>query len=309
MLLPRREPPAVTLRQTLGRLSSLCVCAALAVVVPAITAGPAEITVTHRARSIQPGEVMVLTVESARPLREVRVTAFGRQFPCFDVVEPVAWRALVGIDLTTKPGPYVVKVVGRDADGRTVTSEHAVTIAPKHFPTRRLTVDQRFVSPPAEVLARIEADAKRVQAIRETVSPARYWSGSFVLPVPGAVVSEFGKLTVYNGQSTSPHLGTDFAGAAGTPIRAPNAGRVVLAADLYYTGHTIILDHGQGLYSYFGHMSAFSVREGDTLATGDVVGLVGATGRVTGPHLHWSVWLAGIRVDPLSLVDVLAPQQ
>jgi murein DD-endopeptidase MepM/ murein hydrolase activator NlpD len=267
---------------------------------------PADLTVAHRARSIQPGEVVVLTIDSAGPLREVRVSAFERSFPCFPAGSATKWSALVGIDLDAKPGRYDVEISGFDAGGRTVTTVYPLTIAAKKFPTRTLTVEAKYVSPPPEALARIEKDAERVRAIFAAASPERYWNGPFILPVPGRPISAFGKRSVYNGHPRSPHSGTDFSGATGTPIMAPNAGRVVLAADLYYSGNTVILDHGQGLYSYFGHMSAFSAKEGDMVAAGDVVAKVGATGLVTGPHLHWSVRLAGTRVDPLSLVDVLA---
>jgi len=277
--------------------------------VSAVLALSADLTVAHRARSLQPGEVVMLTMESARPLQEVRVSAFGRSFLCFRTADPLTWSGLVGIDLETKPGRYVVHFTGRDAEGKAVTAEHPMTVAPKTFATRTLTVDPQFVTPPREALARIQKESEKVRAIFEAVSPERYWAGPFVLPVPGRSISEFGKRSVYNGQPRSPHSGTDFAGATGTPIKAPNAGNVALAANLFYSGNTIILDHGQGLYSYFGHMSAFSAREGDTVAAGDVVGKVGATGLVTGPHLHWSVRLAGTRVDPLSLVDVLTPQK
>jgi murein DD-endopeptidase MepM/ murein hydrolase activator NlpD len=272
----------------------------------ALVAQPADLTVSHRARSLQPGEVAVLTVESAGPLHDVRVRAFDRSFPCFETVDPLKWSALIGIDLDTKPGPYVVEVTGLDADGKAVAVDYPITVGPKTFATRRLTVDERFVSPPTSALARIQKESERVRATLDAVSPGRYWTGPFLVPVPGRPISEFGKRSVYNGQPRRPHAGTDFAGATGTPIKAPNAGRVVLAADLYYSGNTIILDHGQGLYSYFGHLSAFSAREGDGVAAGTVVGEVGATGLVTGPHLHWSVWLAGTRVDPLSLIEVLA---
>ena len=107
-----------------------------------------------------------------------------------------------------------------------------------------------------------------------------------------------------NGQERSPHSGTDFKGASGTPIKAPNGGSVVLTADLYYSGNTVIIDHGFGLYSYFCHLSRFESQEGDTVGAGDIVGYVGATGRVTGPHLHWTVRLVKTRVDPLSLMAV-----
>jgi murein DD-endopeptidase MepM/ murein hydrolase activator NlpD len=285
----------------------LCVAAPLAV--SAVLAVSADMTVAHRARSIQPGEVVVLTVGSTRPLYEVRARAFSRLFPCVETADPLKWTGLVGIDLDTMPGQYVVSVTALDADGKAVAVEYPMTVAPKAFATRTLQVDEKYVSPPREALARIQRESEKVRAIFDAVSPEQYWTGPFVLPVPGRPISAFGKRSVYNGQPRSPHAGTDFAGATGTPIKAPNAGKVVLAANLYYSGNTIILDHGHGLYSYFGHMSAFSAHEGDTVATGDVVGKVGATGLVTGPHLHWSVRLAGTRVDPLSLVDVLIPQK
>jgi len=200
----------------------------------------------------------------------------------------------------------VATVTGLDADGRAATLEYPMRVAPKTFATRTLTVDPSFVSPPPEALPRIQKESERVRAIFDAVSPERYWSGPFGLPVPGRSISEFGKRSVYNGQPRSPHAGTDFAGATGTPIKAPNAGKVVLAGNLYYSGNTVILDHGRGLYSYFGHLSALLAREGDTVGAGDVVGRLGATGLVTGPHLHWAVRLAGTRVDPLSLVHVLS---
>jgi murein DD-endopeptidase MepM/ murein hydrolase activator NlpD len=289
------------------RLLGLCLCIPAPIAVSAALTLSADLAVSHRARSLQPGEVVVLTVGSVRPLREVQAVAFGRSFPCFQAVVPTRWSGLVGIDLDTKPGKYVVTVTGRDPDGGSVAVDYPLTVAPKVFAERKLTVDPKFVSSPREMLTRIQEESETVRAIFDAVSAERRWTGPFVLPVPGKPISEFGKRSVYNGQQRSPHAGTDFAGATGTPVKAPNAGRVVLAASLYYSGNTVILDHGQGLYSYFGHCSAISAREGDTVAAGDIVGKVGATGLVTGPHLHWSVRLAGTRVDPLSLVHALAP--
>jgi murein DD-endopeptidase MepM/ murein hydrolase activator NlpD len=186
-----------------------------------------------------------------------------------------------------------------------VSEQYSLAVTGKTFPTRRLTVDEKYVSPPAQVQARIKAESARVSAIFAAVSRERYWRGPFRVPVPGPPISEFGKRSVYNGQPRSPHAGTDFQGAAGTPIVAPNAGKVVLAGNLYYSGNTVIVDHGLGLYSYFGHMSVISVHEGDQVATGQALGKVGATGLVTGPHLHLSVRLVGTRVDPMSLLTLL----
>jgi murein DD-endopeptidase MepM/ murein hydrolase activator NlpD len=264
-----------------------------------------ELTVFHRARSLQPGEVVLFTIESTPLLEKLQARVFDHDFPSFDAGDHRKWTALVGIDLDTRPGRYSVQFSGKGRDGNPIAAGYPLVVLAKTFPTRKLTVDEKFVSPPATASARIQKESERVRAIFEALSPQRYWDGEFILPVPGAPISEFGKRSVYNGQPRSPHAGTDFSGATGTPIKAPNAGKVVLAANLYYSGNTVILDHGMGLYSYFGHMSAFSVHEGDQVRTGDLVGKVGATGLVTGPHLHWTVRLAGTRVDPLSLVQIL----
>jgi murein DD-endopeptidase MepM/ murein hydrolase activator NlpD len=290
-------------------IRGLCLWVSAPLALSGVLALSSDITVSHRARSLQPGEVVVLTVGAARPLHDVQVTVFGHAFPSFETVDPLTWTALIGIDLETKPGRYIVSVKALYADGQTASVDYPMVVLSKTFATRALTVDEKFVSPPREALARIQQESEKVRAILDVVSPERYWNGPFALPVPGRPISEFGKRSVYNGQPRSPHAGTDFAGATGTPVKAPNAGKVVLAANLYYSGNTIILDHGCGLYSYFGHLSALSVHEGDAVATGDLVGKVGATGLVTGPHLHWSVRLAGARVDPLSLVDVLTPRR
>jgi len=264
-----------------------------------------EITATHEARSLQPGEIVVLRVRSPFPIVRLEGSVFGKSFPFYAEDEPGQWTGLIGIDLTTKPGKYTVRLRGAGKDGKSLALDHALNIVAKTFPTRRLTLDEKFVTPPPEVLGRIEREGKQVQAILSAVGPRRFWSGSFVAPVPGPPISEFGKRNILNGKPRSPHSGTDFRAAAGTPIRAPNAGTVVLAADLYYSGNTLIIDHGLGLYSYFAHLSAFDSGEGDKVKKGEIVGKVGATGRVTGPHLHWTVRLVGTRVDPLSIMSVL----
>ena len=183
-----------------------------------------------------------------------------------------------------------------------------LTLIPRHFPTRRLTVATRFVDPSPEELDRIQRDAARLETLFRTVTvPDRI--ETFVAPLPGAPGSNFGSRSVFNGEARAPHAGADFRGAAGTPIAAPGAGRVVLAEELFFTGQTVVIDHGLGLYSLLAHLSRIDVTPGQAVARGDVVGLLGATGRVTGPHLHWTVRLNGARVDPLRLVALLAPAQ
>ena len=126
--------------------------------------------------------------------------------------------------------------------------------------------------------------------------------------VPGASTSSFGRRSIVNGQPRGQHTGTDFQAATGTPVVAPNRGRIALAADQYFPGKTVIIDHGLGLYSYLAHLSAFAVEEGAIVERGQRIGLSGATGRVTGPHLHWTMRIGTARVDPLSLIAVLGKE-
>ena len=274
-----------------------------AFVAVASAAAPVALTVETRARAIEPGEVIVVTVTTDAPADDVRIRAFDRDHPAFKD-SPLVWRALVGIDLDTAPGPYSLRVDVR-AGGAQSQAARELTVLPHAFPTRQLTVDDAYVNPPAATQERIAKEAADLQKIWASPSHTRLWSGAFQRPVPQANNSAFGSRSVFNGEPRSPHSGADFNSPAGQAIAAPNAGKVVLARDLYFTGNTVIIDHGLGLFSLMAHLSAIEVTEGDSIAAGHVVGKVGATGRVTGPHLHWAIRLNGARVDPLSLLFVL----
>ena len=268
-------------------------------------AADGSIPFTYKARALQPGEVVRIEAQPSRQLGSLHVEAFDRKFPAFIQEKGGVWTALVGIDLDTSPGSYSLTLLGTDLDGKTLKSQKTIRVVAKKFPTRTLTMEEKFVTPPQEVLARIDKERVEVNKIFAASTPVKFWTGPFKAPVPGNVISVFGKRNVYNGKPRDPHTGIDFRGATGTPIRAPNSGRVVLAQNLYYSGNTVILDHGLGLYSYLGHMSAISVTVGDEVESGHIVGKVGATGRVTGPHLHWTVRMNTARVDPLSLIRIL----
>lgn len=259
-----------------------------------------EIRVTHQARSLQPGEVVLVTVNADFPLEQVEAGAFGKTFPFFRVQDET-WRGLIGIDLSVKAGRYRIEVTASSQRGP-LRTQRPIEVLDKSFPTRRLTVDEKYVSPPPETLERIRRESRKVSSIFARTASQKRWEGAFESPVPGAPTSGFGKRSILNGKRRSPHSGVDLDADEGVPVKSPNAGRVVLAEELYYSGNTVILDHGQGLYSYFAHLSAHNVKVGEDVERGDVLGFVGATGRVTGPHLHWTVRLVRTRVDPLSLM-------
>jgi biotin carboxyl carrier protein len=263
------------------------------------------VRVTASTRSMQPGELVVLTIAGTLPRSAVRARAFDRDLLPYSV-DDRTWRVLVGIDLTAAPGRHPVSIEISDGSGVDQTS-FVLDVKPRVFPTRKLTVDAAFVNPPPDAQARIEQETRQLERIWSASAPTRLWDGPFRAPVPDPANSAFGTRSILNGQPRSPHGGADFSSPSGRPIRAPNAGTVVLADAHYYTGNTVILDHGLGLFSLFAHLSAIDVQAGDAVRAGDEIGKVGATGRVTGPHLHWTVRVNGARVDPLSLLSVLGP--
>jgi murein DD-endopeptidase MepM/ murein hydrolase activator NlpD len=258
---------------------------------------------TIAARAIQPGELLLLTATSSRPLDVVHARAFGKEVPAFEVGTG-RWQALIGIDVDVKPGRYTIAV---DAQGNAGAHHDTIALAVRRrvFGTRTLKVDPAFVSPPPEVEPRIQEEARMLGALWADSSAPRLWSGRFVPPVPGRSSSRFGALSIFNGEPRNRHSGEDFASPEGTPIVAPNSGRVALAGDLYFSGNTVVIDHGVGLFSLLAHLSAIDVKQGEDVAAGQRIGLVGATGRVTGPHLHWAVRLNGARIDPSSLLATL----
>jgi murein DD-endopeptidase MepM/ murein hydrolase activator NlpD len=269
------------------------------VLVPILLA--AALQVTAQARSQRPGELVVLTITVPPSVSAVRVHAFDRDVTAF-AVGTHTWRALVGIDLDVHPGTYRVSVDAQPDRGHTT---YDLVVARRQFRTRRLTVDPAFVTPPPSARERIDRDAALLEATWRGSAPERLWTTAFVRPVPEPANSAFGTRSVFNGAPRNAHSGADFMSPAGTPIRAPNAGRIAIARDLYFSGNTVVIDHGLGLFSLLAHLSAFTVHEGDRVSAGEIVGRVGATGRVTGPHLHWAVRANSARVDPLSVLAVL----
>jgi murein DD-endopeptidase MepM/ murein hydrolase activator NlpD len=262
---------------------------------------PGATDISTRARAFQPGELVVITATLPASVDGVRVRALGQAMAAFKV-DDRTWRALVGIDLSVAPGTHAVVIEGTNG-GR--LGQTSLTVVSKQFPTRRLTVDPGFVNPPPVALERIEREASELAGLWNAPAAERLWNGAFVAPVPTRATGSFGSRSVFNGQPRTPHGGADFPSPEGTPIQAPGGGRIVLARDLYFTGNTVVIDHGLGLFSLLAHLSSFAVREGDLIEAGRIVGAVGATGRVTGPHLHWGVRVGNARVDPLAVLALL----
>jgi len=212
---------------------------------------------------------------------------------------PGPLRALVGIDLEHPPGPAPLVLTPAGAAPCRVTLE----VRAGAFPVERLKVPRRYVELSPQNLARARKEARRLRALYRRVSLERLWTGAFTPPLPEAPPSDnFGRKRVLNDVPRSPHSGVDFSADPGTPILAPQRGRVVLAASLFFSGRTVILDHGLGLFSSYAHLREVQVKEGELVEPGARLGRVGATGRVTGPHLHWAMRLNEARVNPMDVL-------
>lgn len=211
------------------------------------------------------------------------------------------WVALAGVDVEASAGRSDLRIAAHTPKGP-VDLTQTVEIHPAHYHTGSLTVAPRFVSPGPEELKQIEADKKVKEKAFGSSAPEPLWASSFRAPVTAPPTDSFGTRRMFNGKLASIHKGMDFRAGTGTPVHAGNDGTVVLARPLYYEGNCVVIDHGLGLFTLSMHLSRIDVREGQRVAAGDRLGLSGATGRVTGPHLHWAVRWQGAYLDPAKLL-------
>ncbi len=215
--------------------------------------------------------------------------------------------ALAPVPIDATGSVSAVIVIADDIGTDTVRAR--VPVAPGGYPSEQLTVAPRFGGRPDTALQRrIDEEGKRAAAVaRAAHDTPRLWSGAFQRPRPGRVTSGFGRARVFNGNVQSRHMGIDFAGTVGAPVRATNRGVVRIVDEFYLGGNVVYIDHGAGLTTAYLHLSEASVAVGDTVQRGRLIGRVGATGRVTGPHLHFIARYGRYSIDPLTLLQVTQP--
>jgi murein DD-endopeptidase MepM/ murein hydrolase activator NlpD len=216
------------------------------------------------------------------------------------------WNALAGIPLSVKPGIYTLTLTGTTEQG-SATFERRVRVGAGKYRITKITVPSKYTAPSPEQLETIARDKQTKQETFSKVSPEREWSGSFKAPLDAPFSDVFGSQRTFNGEVKSVHEGLDFAATAGSPVAALNSGTVLLARPLYFEGNCVVLDHGQGLLTLYLHLSEFKVKEGDKVTRGQELGLVGGTGRATGPHLHIAVRWQGVYIDPATLLQMKLP--
>lgn len=213
------------------------------------------------------------------------------------------WTSVLGVDLDIKPGDYSAKL-RITKNGAVELRNVPVNVKAVKYPVQRLTVADEFVALSSENTERALREAKELDEIHNTISGEALWREPFLVPIKGGTGTNFGNRRVFNGESRNPHAGADLKATTGKAVGSTNRGRVVLAKSLFFTGNTVIVDHGLGIYTLYAHLSRIDVKKDATVDRAQVIGLAGATGRVTGPHLHWGARVQNARVDPFSLINL-----
>jgi hypothetical protein len=268
-----------------------------------------DIDVSLDYQSLQQGDIIRVLVKGGGFIRQAEVLFLGKTYIMGHDQDPDHWLAFLGLDLGMKGGKYVMVISLLFQDGRHQNLQREILIQEKEFPTKKLWVKQEYVTPPPDVLDRIQWESQLLGQIYDIFSPQWLGEGPFIIPSDGEVNPNFGERRVFNEEPRSPHSGVDISSPQGAPVRASNSGHVVLAKNLYFAGNTVIIDHGLGVFTSYLHFSRILAKKGDRVRKGDIIGEIGATGRVTGPHLHWGVKVSGSRVDPFSLLHLGTSQE
>lgn len=284
--------------------------AAGAAPLPAQSRIPAPLDCGHgvslrlNAKTAAQGGLLGAEVRSTKPLTALKGDWSKQELHFWqDASHKNVRRAFIGVDLEREPGDYDLKLTAELASGDQATCSAAVAVQAGKFAVEKLSIAKEFVEPDTQEIERANKERQRLREIFATATADRLWQGKFRLPLDGARnAKNFGRRRVLNGQPGSPHSGVDFPALAGIPIHAAQRGMVVLAEELFFSGNTVVIDHGLGIYTFYGHMRSMGASVGDMVDKGAVLGKVGATGRVTGPHLHWGLTVNQARVNPLQIL-------
>jgi murein DD-endopeptidase MepM/ murein hydrolase activator NlpD len=241
-----------------------------------------------------PGDIMLVTLKNTAG--DATGTFLGKRIYFNSSEESL--KAIVAIDYFTEPGSYDLEITSQGT-----VLKQPIEIVKKEYEVQRLELPNDMVQLSPENEARAERDQKRMTEIWPE-EHSRFWSGDFINPLDGEIISSFGLRRFINNTPKSPHTGVDVRGKSGDKVHAPNDAIVALVDNQFFAGNAVVLDHGQGIYTMFFHLSKVLVKPGQRVKKGEVFALVGQTGRATGPHLHWGARVQGARIDPLQLIHL-----
>lgn len=272
----------------------------LIVMLPAVLHASAENSVSFSSTSLVSGGLVLITIRAGE-MERPRVVWLDRDVPLIYHVETSSWRGFLAADLNQKAGLYQVVVGGESPE---TTNYYPVEVLKKDYGVRVLKLPRSKVELSDAALKRARREAAEVKALWNAECRTPLWNDGFILPVVNPLVGSFGKRSIINQRKRHPHSGVDIRGKIGDAVRAMHSGEVVLVADHFFTGKSVYLDHGGCIFSMYFHLDDILVEKGRKVEKGQIIGTVGATGRVTGPHLHWGVRVNNARVNPLSLVEL-----
>lgn len=282
----------------------------LALVPPA---SAANWTVHSQPARLANGAPVLFQIKPPAQLKSLNGTWLGHEISFSFDASTKTWFALAGISLEIAPGTYTLELTGKAEKGKlagknlSFSKKFTVTLGKYPKIAVKLSVEGKFTEPTPEQQKQIQEGQEVKKDYLNRITPEREWSGQFAAPADAAISDVFGSERIFNGKTSSPHLGLDFRVPSGTPVAAMNDGTVLLARPLYFEGNFVVIDHGQGLLTLYLHLSEFKVKEGDRVKRGQEIGLSGGTGRATGPHLHVAVRWQGMYLDPAQLIKMPLP--
>ena len=274
-----------------------------------LPASAATWTVRAQPTKLVNGGPVLFQVKAPVKLDSLSGTWLGHQLAFSYMPASKTWFALAGVSFDTKPGKYTLELSGGRTGKDPLKVSRAFFVGAAKYPKIevKLTVEHKFTEPSPEQIKQIDEDKKTKQDYLNRVTPDREWDGNFTAPAQAATSDVFGSQRIFNGVAQREHQGLDYRVPTGTPVSAMNDGRILLARFLYFEGNCVVIDHGQGLLTLYFHLSEIKVKEGDMVKRGEIVGLSGATGRATGPHLHVAVRWQGAYLDPARLMQLNLP--
>jgi murein DD-endopeptidase MepM/ murein hydrolase activator NlpD len=267
---------------------------------PAETRPSSGLDITLTPPIIGQGEVALLSIQKLGKAKPT-VVWMGKKITLLSNNNNEAWAGFIGADLTIKPGRYKIKISLSDSN-----RPHAITVSvlSRDYGSRRLTLPKKMVELDTATLKRVREESKTVKGLFISSSKNPLWMGKWIRPVPGMIISPFGCRCIINDMERSPHSGVDLKAAEGDPIKATNRGTVALVAHHFFSGLSIVIDHGGGIQSMYFHLSKDFVKVGQLVEKGAIIGLAGSSGRITGPHLHFGIRLNNGRIDPIKLIEI-----
>lgn len=286
----------------LGMVVVLCLYSSCATVLSYDPPEPIVITIVPDI--LAPGDVARMTVTPAAQVKSVSCVWADQKIAFYHDAAQDALITLLGVDLEEQPGRKRCSVTIAEKNGFTRTEEISFQLIPKTFPVQELSLPQFQVNLSPQDQKRCERERATLDKMYANGVPERLWTAGFIRPLQGQVISPFGVRRLLNREPRSPHAGLDLRAVEGTPVAASADGVVAFIGDLFFSGNSVFIDHGMGIFSMYFHLSTCKVKQGEKVIAGQTIGLVGATGRATGPHLHWGIRLNRQRVDPLSFIKI-----